>query len=210
MVPREVLIIEDEPKLRATYAEMAEAVGFACRSVGSAESAWRMFAARPAPVVVLDLNLPGESGMALFRRIRAAGGATQVVIVTAFGGLGDAQEAIDLGVVAFLSKPCHLGEFERAFVLAHRRACELNDAADRDEKPALRAVIHDDQKNEPAGVQPLDELERRHIEAALVQCRGNRRAAAAALGISERKLYYRIRQYGWAHRGWPDHSPSAP
>ncbi len=70
--------------------------------------------AAPADIVLLDLNLPGMTGMDFFRKLRDRWPITQVIILTGFGDLESAREAIRLDVVDFLTKPCHLGELEQA------------------------------------------------------------------------------------------------
>lgn len=116
-----------------------------------------------------------------------------MVILTGFGTLEAAQRAIQLGVVEFLTKPASLGDLEKAL----HRAWRSLSANAPDNIPGERPIPAD--KPADAGTAPaagrLQDLEREWILAALERHGGNREAAAAQLGISVRKLYYRLCDY---------------
>jgi DNA-binding NtrC family response regulator len=142
-------------------------------------------------IVLLDLNLPGVGGIELLGQIRQRWAHIQVVILTGFGNLDSAKKAIRLDAVDFLTKPCSLEELEIALAKARRRRLELLQA------PSIREPI--DADSVPTGTSApamtLEDVERIHILAALDRHGGNRAAAAAELGISERTMYYRLGQY---------------
>jgi DNA-binding NtrC family response regulator len=120
--------------------------------------------------------------MQFLEQIQSRDPKPQVIILTGFGGLEAARQAIRMDVVDFLTKPCPLGELEIALDRASRKLPrEL--AARELEAPHVSPHA------------TLEELERVHILAALERHHGNRCAAAAELGISERTLYYRLAQY---------------
>ena len=104
--------------------------------------------------------------------------------VTGFGDLPHAQRAIELGVVAFLTKPCRLGELEQALDRARKRLAPPLPVLD----PPPLPVPH-------ASPVTLEDLERQHILSLLDQHQGNRTLTAKALGISRRTLQYRIAEY---------------
>src|SRR4051812_23456542 len=103
-----VLIIEDESRLRDLLNRAMSTMGFSASTARTAEEGLKILDATPHDVVVLDLNLPGQSGMEFFRTLRQRAPQTQVIILTGFGDLDAAREAIRLDVVDFLTKPCHL------------------------------------------------------------------------------------------------------
>jgi DNA-binding NtrC family response regulator len=173
-------------------------MGFTPTAVGQAESALRLMEHRPFDIVVLDLNLPGMNGLDFLEQARARWPQTQAIILTGFGDLEAAKQAIRLDVVDFLTKPCPLGELEVALDRARNR--RLQSASGEPLRPDLaRGTPPDDQPEEeeaPTGPTPsLEEIEQRHILAVLEKNNGNRTATAAELGISLRKLYYRLGQY---------------
>ena len=189
---RQVLIVEDEVRLRDMLTRAVHEMGFRPIGASTAEAALRFAENRQFDIMVLDLNLPGMSGLELFERLREQQPDVQVIILTGFGDLEAARRAIHLDVVDFLTKPCALGSLEQALDRARRRRFKVVEP----ELPELEPEPVQFTPPEPAD-QPLslEELEQRHILAVLEKNRGNRSATAAELGISVRKLYYRLGQY---------------
>jgi DNA-binding NtrC family response regulator len=208
---RRVLLVEDETRLREMLLRAIAEMGLEPAGAGSAEQAQRVMEHRPAPVVIVDLNLPAASGLDLLRILRARWPDTQAIILTGFGDLDAAQQAIRLDVVDFLTKPCALGDLEIALSRAFQRLLKADPTA-------LIPDHHDQQEQEeaeeaakaaaPPATAPLEftpregsealsmeDVERRTILTALEKHNGNRTATAAELGISLRKLYYRLAQY---------------
>ena len=176
MTPK-VLLVEDEPRLRDVIGEALRTWGFSCAATRSGEEAIRWCETDRPDVLLLDLNLPGRSGLETCQALRERGIDAAAIVLTGYGDLAAAQRAIELGVVAFLTKPFRLGELEQALARAWRRP-----------EPILA--------NEPPPAVRLDEVERRHILHVLDSHNGNRTAAAKQLGISRRTLQYRLAEYG--------------
>jgi two-component system response regulator RegA len=192
--PLRVLVVEDEARLRDMLVRAVNEMGFDASGAASAEAALRHVADKPAPdIAVLDLNLPGMGGMELFGRLRQQHPATQVIILTGFGDLEAAQQAIRFDAVDFLTKPCALGELEVSLDRARTRVTRPAAAPEGGEaagaKPSAPAPPDSSDANS------LEAVERVHILAVLEKNHGNRAATAAELGISLRKLYYRLEQY---------------
>jgi DNA-binding NtrC family response regulator len=183
-----VLVVEDEARLRELLLRAIPQMGFAPAGARSAEEALRLMEKSPSPIMLLDLNLPGMSGMELFGLLRQRWPQTQVVILTGFGDLEAAREAIRLDVVDFLTKPCSLGDLEVALDRARKRLGPPRPDVGPDAGPD--SIVSDN-----AGPPTLDDIERQTILAALERHRGNRAATAAELGISLRTLYYRLAEY---------------
>ncbi|MEM9413849.1 MAG: response regulator [Planctomycetota bacterium] len=208
----DVLVVDDEQRLREVLVRGIVQMGFVCDGAGSGEEALKMLREKPRGVAIIDLNLPGIQGMELFEQVRRGWPATQVIVLTGFGDLDTAQQAIRLDVVDFLTKPTHLGELEQALSRAWQRIDtatppeetvtlppEVRPRADGGEPsappsptPAAAPGIEEDQL--PANAS-LEELERHHILQTLARHDGNRRETAEALGISLRTLYYRLNRY---------------
>jgi DNA-binding NtrC family response regulator len=132
--------------------------------------------------------------MELFARLRRQQPQVQVIVLTGFGDLESAQQAVHLDVVEFLTKPCALGDLEIALDRARARLSRpvVERAQPAPPPPPRRA--------DPDESNALEAVERRHILAVLEKNHGNRAATAAELGISLRKLYYRLGQY--QREGW--------
>ena len=204
---REVLVIDDEPRIRNMLSQALKQMGFRATLAASAEAAARELAQRGFDILILDLNLPGMDGMEFLTGIRKQHPDIQVIILTGFGDLEAARRAIHLDVVEFLTKPCALGNLEIALDRASKRRkgqivndpaavtgkqfLGFDDATETSQRPPAPAPVADD-----AGAPlSLDEVEQRHILGVLERLNGNRAAAAAELGISLRKLYYRLGEY---------------
>jgi DNA-binding NtrC family response regulator len=183
-----VLVVEDERRLRALLVDMIPELGFSASGTSSAEEAISILESTPHDIALLDLQLPGMSGMELFELIRKRWPMMQVVILTAFGDLETARRAIHLDVIEFLCKPFHLRDVELAFDRARRRCDRL------DKRIASVAM------GQAEDAITLQESEYRQILGALQRHAGNRTAAAEELGISRRTLHYRLAEY--RERGW--------
>jgi DNA-binding NtrC family response regulator len=201
-----VLLVEDEARLRELLLRAIPDMGFPAAGARTAEEALKALEVKPRSAVVLDLNLPGMSGLEFLEIARKRWPKMAVVILTGFGDLDAARKAIRLDVVDFLTKPCSLGELEVALDRARRRwSGDLNpdEAAMRVARQQLqqqRVAVEEpreDRLTDPhvEGPQKLDEIERQHILSALQRNSGNRTATAKELGISLRTLYYRLAEY---------------
>jgi len=201
-----VLVVDDEQRLRDVLVRGITQMGYDCLGSPTAEDALRQMRDTPRGVAIVDLNLPGMDGMALFEKLRRGWPAIQVIVLTGFGDLDAAKNAIRLDVVDFLTKPTHLGEIEAALSRAWRR---IDDAVGLDAvqlpEPTADDLEEDEAEDDgavaldpavsPRSGESLDDLERRHILDTLARHDGNRRDTADALGISLRTLYYRLSQY---------------
>ena len=190
---RQVLLVEDETRLRDMLTRAIHEMGFHPTSVGQAESALRLLEARPFDILIADLNLPGMTGIELIEQTHSRWPSMQSIILTGFGDLNAAKQAIRLDVVDFLTKPCPLGELEVALDRARTRRLKAAGAS----PAAVVESIEPSDEGAPTGAPApsLEEMEQRHILAVLEKNHGNRTATAAELGISLRKLYYRLGQY---------------
>ncbi len=120
-----VLIVDDEPGMRhfleGTLAPRAGQVF----SAGSAEEADGLLARHRFDLAILDISLPGRSGIELLRDMRASGNLCEVVLITAFADLETAIEALRAGAGDFLLKPFRvtqvLGAFKRGLERARLR-----------------------------------------------------------------------------------------
>lgn len=204
-----VMVVEDERRLRELLCDVIPQMGFPVSGARSAEEALSQLASESPDIFLIDLMLPGVSGLDFLDRIRAEGNEAQVIIMTAYGTLELAQRAIRAGVSDFLTKPSPLGEIEAALDRARRRWAEqssragefpthddpaspFHDSADSSNSPYPPPLTPSTPSTNPL---PLSEVERQQILAALARHQGNRTAAAAELGISRRTLHYRLVQY---------------
>jgi DNA-binding NtrC family response regulator len=177
-----VLVIEDERRMRDLLLDTIPDMGFGVEAVRSAEEALVRMHTNPREILIVDLNLPQMGGLDFLCLIKQRWPRTRAIVLTAYGDLPSAQRAIQLEVVEFLTKPCPLGEIERALA----RARELRLAG------AMGELAEEPLSSEQF---TLDAAERNAIRVALARHGGNRKAAARELGISRRTLHYRLSRY---------------
>jgi DNA-binding NtrC family response regulator len=189
------LLVEDETRLRDMLTRAIHEMGFAPTAVAQAEPALRLMESRPFDILVVDLNLPGIGGLEFLELVHARWPTAQGIVLTGFGDLDAARQAIRLDVVDFLTKPCPLGELEVALDRARNRRLQAA-GGDAGRAIDLSEPATPGADAPPAGATPsLEEMEQRHILAVLEKNHGNRTITASELGISLRKLYYRLGQY---------------
>ncbi|MCA9272774.1 MAG: response regulator [Phycisphaerales bacterium] len=193
---RRVLIIEDESSQRLMYERALARMGFGAACADTPLHAKAELASSDFAVVLLDLNLAGESGMTLFEEIRDLYPHISVVIATGYGTLDAATQAIRMDAIDFLSKPISLDELENAMERAWSRHQLV-------QTPIADLVAPKSDEYDQASIDSLrrrrslniEDAERDLIIEALRRSNDNRKAAARMLGISERKLYYRLSQF---------------
>lgn len=189
---RRVLLVEDESRLREMLVRALSDMEFQVQSAATAEDGLQILQDNEIDILLTDLNLPGMGGLELCQLIRNQWPDRQVIILTGYGDLQTAKQAIRLDVVDFLTKPCSLSDLEASLDRALRR--RLNHIIPR----TIGGQDLDDSfeiDDESQAPRTLRELEREHIIEALHRHEGSRSAAAYELGISERTLYYRLKEY---------------
>jgi len=109
-MPARLAVVDDESAARKRLGEAFTRDGYLVETFGDAESFLARQAEAAFDAVLLDLRLPGLDGLTALKRVKAMGGDTEVVLVTGFGGLEPAIEAIKLGAYHFVAKPVRLAE----------------------------------------------------------------------------------------------------
>lgn len=107
---RHVLVIEDEPQMRAMLTDNLEFEGYRVTAVASGEEALQAVEARQYALLLLDVMLPGISGFDVCRRLRARGKHVPIVVITARTHEQDRILGLDLGADDYVSKPFSVSE----------------------------------------------------------------------------------------------------
>jgi DNA-binding response OmpR family regulator len=144
MKTRSVLIVDDDDHLRRTMATALAREGLAIAEAASGEEAAVKADAGAFDLILLDLQLPDQDGLATLRKMRERGVAAAVAIVTGHGSLPSAIEAMRLGAVDFLQKPFDPAAL-RALVATILARADLADSAEADAPTLLelaRRAIH--------------------------------------------------------------------
>jgi DNA-binding NtrC family response regulator len=110
MATRSVLIVDDEPNMRWVLGKALEQAGYTVAVAEGGNEAVAALARTPADLVLLDLKLKGEDGLTVLRRLRERRPDLVVMLLTAYGTVATAVEAMQLGAADFLRKPFDVEE----------------------------------------------------------------------------------------------------
>lgn len=173
MTEQTILLIDDDARLRERLATAFVARGF---DVIAAVDHFEGIEAAQNHVIdraVVDLRMPGPNGLVVIEDLLRLQPAMQIVVVTGYGSIATAVEAMRLGARDYLTKPAHADQILAAFETeAETSAGEVDF-----EVPSLAKV------------------EREHIERILQECNGNISKAARLLGMHRRTLQYKLAKF---------------
>jgi len=166
---RTLLIVDDDGAFRERLVRAMRDRGF--EAVGFSDHRTALDAAQEdsPELALVDLRLPGESGIAVVRDLKQLDPSTVVVVLTGYGSIATAVESIKLGAASYLTKP-----------------------ADADQ---IVAAFDGVQPAEDAKVPSLARVEWEHIQRILADCGGNISQAARVLGIHRRSLQRKLTKY---------------
>jgi two-component system response regulator RegA len=167
-----LLVVDDDPTFCRVLAAALEKRGFAVRTASNVEEAYEVARREPPEFVVLDLKMPGESGLALVQKLKSLDDHTRIVILTGYASVATAVEAIKLGATHYLTKPADADEVVQAFWQEDGNA----GVPIGDRRPSV------------------DRLEWEYIQRVLNDCDGNISATARSLGMHRRTLQRKLQK----------------
>jgi two-component system response regulator RegA len=159
-----LLLVDDDDTFRDVLARAFIRRGYAVQTAADADEAAALASDHEFGLAVVDLRMPGESGLTLIERLMRITPEIRIVVLTGYASIATAVEAIKLGAIHYLTKPAHVDDIIAAF------SREDGDAA----TPVASA---------PPSV---DRLEWEHIQKILGDCGGNISEAARRLGMHRR------------------------
>jgi two-component system response regulator RegA len=171
--PRSVLIVDDEETFRSRLERAFRDRGYETWSTASVDEAVALAQAESPDFAVVDLRVGRDSGLTLVRKLHAHDPTTRIVMLTGYGSIATALDAVRSGAVHYLTKPAAMEEIIAAF--------------DHDGLPAVEPPAH--------AVPSLDRVEREHIERVLADCGGNVTHAAELLGLHRRSLQRKLAKF---------------
>jgi two-component system, response regulator RegA len=170
-----ILIVDDDEVYRTRLARAFVDRGYDVRTGLDFDSALALAQAESPEFAVVDLKMPGKSGLELVKALREIDPATKTVVLTGYGSIATAIDAVRLGATYYLSKPADADDIVAAFARA--------------EAPPL-------QPPDPGYQAPsLARAEWEHINRVLSDCGGNISEAARRLGIHRRSLQRKLQKY---------------
>jgi DNA-binding NtrC family response regulator len=105
-----ILVVDDEANARTALAELLREEGLAVETAADAFKALGKFESFMPQVVITDLKMPGMDGIELVKKLRATEDAPAVIVMTAFGAVESAIEALRAGAEEYLTKPLNFDE----------------------------------------------------------------------------------------------------
>ena len=130
-----VLIIDDEAAIRESLETLLELEGYAVVSAASAEEGIACLGERSFDLVLLDLALPDRSGMELLHEIHSQDSQLSIIMITAYGTVENAVQAIQAGAANFIQKP-----WDNEKLLADVRAAVARHRAEEENVQLKRAL----------------------------------------------------------------------
>lgn len=172
---RPILVVDDDNRFRERLVRALEARGCLVLAAGSIPAARALCASSELAGAILDLRLGDSSGLELLPELLARDPSMPVVLLTGFGSIATALEAVRLGARDYLTKPVEPDQ-----VIAVLRG----------QRPTRETS-----KEVPGEVPTLDRVEWEHIQRVLAGCGGNISQAARMLGIDRRSLQRKLAKY---------------
>jgi len=168
-----LLLVDDDAIFRQVLSAAIAKRGFSVTTAENVDEALQLAEANPPEYAVVDLKMPGPSGLVLVKRLAELDAATRIVVLTGYASIATAVEAVKLGATHYLAKP-----------------------ADAD---AIVAAFSKEEGDETAPVasNPLsvNRLEWEHIQRVLAENEGNISATARALNMHRRTLQRKLGKY---------------
>ena len=168
--PRRILLVDDDATFSRILARGLAREGFVCQCCASAEEALAHCTDFAPSHILLDLNMPGQSGLAALPALRRLAPEAALVVLTGYSSIATAVEAIKLGATQYLCKPATIEEILLAFT---------------GQRPALE---------QPLQPPSLDRMEWEHLQRVLNENQGNISATARALGMHRRTLQRKLQK----------------
>jgi len=177
-----ILLVDDDERFRSRMARAFEERGYETQQAGGYESAAAIAENESTEYAVVDLRMPGKSGLEVVRELHRIDPATKVVVLTGYGSIATALEAVRLGATHYLTKPADVDEVIAAF--------------GRGETEADAEVLS--AEREAPQTPSLARVEWEHIQRVLTDCGGNITKAAERLGIHRRSLQRKLAKFPMA------------
>jgi two-component system response regulator RegA len=169
-----ILVVDDDRVLRERLAKALAERGYDVRTAADYDVALTVAREEPPELAVVDLRMPGGDGIELVHALKQLDATTSIVVLTGYGSIATALEAVRRGATHYLQKPADADEILAAF--GREGAGEPASVRDDHLTPSLARA------------------EWEHINRVLADCEGNISAAARRLGIHRRSLQRKLQK----------------
>ncbi len=172
-----VLVVDDDDTYRTALGRAFERRGFQALVAASVSEALALILHSSPSFASVDLRMPGASGLELVRQLVTLHPNAVVVVLTGYGSIATAVEAVKLGAADYLTKPADVNDLLRAFGVAPTEAPTPASSVTTQEVPSLARV------------------EWEHISRVVSNCGGNISQAARLLRMERRSLQRKLSKY---------------
>jgi two-component system response regulator RegA len=170
-----ILLVDDEELFRERLARAFTDRGFIVFPAADFDEAVRIIHDHRPAMAVVDLKMPGKSGLEVLVQAKKINPEIRVVVLTGYGSIATATEAIKLGALSYLPKPADIDDILHAF--------------SQDKELAI------EKKEKDISTPTLARAEWEHINRVLADCGGNISAAAKRLGLHRRTLQRKLYKF---------------
>ena len=118
-----LLVVDDEQSIVKLFKKEFTTPRRAVHTASSGRQAWELFRKNTYEIVVLDLRLPDANGLELLTKIRQRDPDIEAIVITGYGNIDSAVEAMKLGAYDYITKPFNLDELELVIERAYQRVC---------------------------------------------------------------------------------------
>lgn len=177
--PKLVLLVDDDEVFRERLARAFRGRGFLVSEAADLPAVTPALREAAPDFAVIDLRLPSGSGLDVVRVVKRRSPRTVMIVLTGYGSIATALDAVALGATHYLTKPATIDDILAGFARAAPEA-----------EPVVAAVV-------PTGheVLSLARVEWEHINRVLADCDGNVSEAARRLGMHRRSLQRKLSKH---------------
>lgn len=170
-----ILLVDDEDFFRDRMNRAFIRRGYTTFIASCYDEAMEVIASHTPSMAVVDLKMPGKSGLQIIKDGLKIVPNLNMIVLTGYGSIATATEAIKLGAIAYLAKPADVDEIIKAF--SDNSSLDLESSLEELPPPSLARV------------------EWEHIQRILADCDDNISCAAKRLGIHRRTLQRKLYKY---------------
>jgi len=175
MTSLSILLVDDDEHFRERMARALRDRGHEVRTASGPDDAIRLATEDSPECAVVDLRMPGGSGLDVVSALRTIDPATTVVVLTGYGSIATATEAVRRGALHYLQKPVDADELLTAF--------------------ARGGMLPADELPEEPAAPSLARAEWEHIQRVLADAGGNVSEAARRLGLHRKSLQRKLQKH---------------
>ncbi|AAR34443.1 response regulator [Geobacter sulfurreducens] len=122
-IKKKILVVDDEENARIGLTKLLEREGFEVASVSNGFEALNYLQQREVNVIVTDINMPEMNGITFLRELNKSFPRSNVIMITAYGGVESYIEAMNLGAFEYINKPVKLDELKSILTKIFKESC---------------------------------------------------------------------------------------